>query len=63
MAMATCLKIRYETQLSAWLALLLLQWKASHGHTDRHEKAVYQCHRCEGWHLTSQDREQRAHHA
>ena len=46
-----CLKRRYPTEASAQVALNDC-WRAPQNH--RHERRVYQCPLCDGWHLTSQ---------
>ena len=53
-------KIRYRTAAGARLALWRI-WVARYlrGRRHRHERRVYACPHCGGWHLTSQPKRSR----
>lgn len=47
----TCDKVRYRTKLDAKIALVKVQIKRDA--ETRHERSIYRCPSCLGWHLTS----------
>jgi hypothetical protein len=54
----TCRKLRYRDQVAALIALSRAEVKAkrnSHIAKQRRENRVYECPRCRGWHLTSEE--------
>lgn len=48
-----CRKLRYPDQVSALLALAVLQRQDKAGHNERR---AYLCPHCHRWHLTSQEK-------
>ena len=48
-----CVKTRYRTRVDALMALASIQ-ATDNPRRWKHERRVYECRRCRGWHLTSE---------
>lgn len=48
-------KVRYRNENDAINALSSLKSYQNKGEEKRQEKRIYECPKCSGWHLTSQD--------
>jgi hypothetical protein len=52
-------KVRYRDERAARVELVGLVISRNRGDARRHERRVYECHRCFGWHTTSKPKKPR----